>query len=87
MRYLKPGGVSIPSRYVSTIAPLSSSRLWNEVRGLKELKHFETQYVVKMHNCWQMGELHTACLTEPRRALAASWPCSHGFFGSPCSVM
>ena len=33
MRYLKPGGISIPSSYVSTVAPLSSSKLWNEVRA------------------------------------------------------
>ena len=31
MRYLKPGGVSIPCSYYSTVAPLSSSKLWNEV--------------------------------------------------------
>ena len=55
MRYLKPGGVSIPQSYVSTVAPLMSSKLWNEVRGLRELKHFETQYVVKVHNAWQMA--------------------------------
>ncbi len=48
MRYLKPTGISIPSAYVSTVAPLSSSKLWNEVRGLRELKHFETPYVVKV---------------------------------------
>ena len=31
MRYLRPGGISIPASYVSTVAPLSSSKLWNEV--------------------------------------------------------
>ena len=56
MRYLKPGGISIPCEYVSTVAPLSSSRLWNEVRGMKDLKHFETTYVVKVHNAFQMAE-------------------------------
>ena len=55
MRYLKPGGISIPCEYVSTIAPLSSSKLWNEVRGQRELKHFETTYVVKVHNAYQMA--------------------------------
>ena len=55
MRYLKPDGISIPSSYVSTVAPLSSSKLWNEVRGLRELKHFETPYVVKVHNAFQMA--------------------------------
>jgi len=55
VRYLKPTGISIPSSYVSTVAPLSSSKLWNEVRGLRELKHFETPYVVKVHNAYQMA--------------------------------
>ena len=60
MRYLKPGGVSIPSYYVSTVAPLSSSKLWNEVRGLRDLKHFETPYVVRIHNAWQMAPAQKA---------------------------
>ena len=30
-RYLKPGGLSIPADYTSFVAPLSSSKLWNEV--------------------------------------------------------
>ena len=41
---------------VSTVAPLSSSKLWNELRGLRELKHFETTYVVKVHNAFQMAQ-------------------------------
>lgn len=55
MRYLKPSGISIPSGYVSTVAPLSSSKLWNEVGRLREVKHFETPYVVKVHNAFQMA--------------------------------
>ncbi|EOD11657.1 hypothetical protein EMIHUDRAFT_67341 [Emiliania huxleyi CCMP1516] len=52
-RYLKPGGASIPTDYTSYVAPLSSSRLWNEAtpsQGTRDdLAHFETQYVVKVH--------------------------------------
>mmetsp|Transcript_10661 Transcript_10661/g.29490 ORF Transcript_10661/g.29490 Transcript_10661/m.29490 type:complete len:434 (+) Transcript_10661:1-1302(+) len=55
-RYLKPGGTSIPQDYTSYVAPLSSSRLWNEVKHFKDLAHFETQYVVKAHNAYQMCE-------------------------------
>ena len=35
--FLKPGGVSIPRTYTSYAAPLSSSKLWNEARGCKEV--------------------------------------------------
>lgn len=51
-KFLKPGGISIPRSYVSFVAPVTSQRLHNEVRaiGAGELKHFETPYVVKLHN-------------------------------------
>lgn len=31
-RFLRPGGVSIPSSYTSFLAPVMSSKLWNEVK-------------------------------------------------------
>jgi len=55
-RYLKPSGISIPCDYTSYVAPLSSPKLWNEVRNYKDLSHFETFYVVKIHNAFQMAE-------------------------------
>jgi len=55
-RYLKPGGISIPCDYTSYVAPLSSSKLWNEVKNFKDLLHFETPYVVKVHNAFEMAE-------------------------------
>lgn len=39
-------GISIPSSYVSYLAPLSSSKLFNEVRAGKDDKGLETPYVV-----------------------------------------
>lgn len=39
-------GVSIPSSYTAHIAPLSSTKLFNEVRGHEDLKKSETPYVV-----------------------------------------
>eukprot|EP00737_Agarophyton_chilense_P001334 gb/GEZJ01001496.1/.p1 GENE.gb/GEZJ01001496.1/~~gb/GEZJ01001496.1/.p1 ORF type:complete len:703 (+),score=93.33 gb/GEZJ01001496.1/:2870-4978(+) len=49
-RLLKEGGVSIPSQYTSFLAPLSSTKLHNEVRALGDsLKEMETPYVVKIH--------------------------------------
>ncbi|TFY74564.1 hypothetical protein EWM64_g9448 [Hericium alpestre] len=47
MRFLKPNGISIPASYSAYLAPLSSSKLYNEVRaGKDELKACETPYVV-----------------------------------------
>jgi len=46
MRFLKPDGISIPASYTAHLAPLSSSRLFNETRAMKEAKASETPYVV-----------------------------------------
>ena len=49
-RLLKEGGISIPSSYTSFLAPMTSSKLWNDVKAYKEHKWFETAYVVRMFN-------------------------------------
>uniref|UniRef100_A0A3B3SD68 Protein arginine N-methyltransferase 5 n=1 Tax=Paramormyrops kingsleyae TaxID=1676925 RepID=A0A3B3SD68_9TELE len=59
--FMKDDGVSIPSSYTSFLAPLSSSKLYNEVRGCRERDkdpecHFETPYVVRLHNFHQLAE-------------------------------
>ncbi|KAF9468127.1 PRMT5-domain-containing protein [Collybia nuda] len=46
MRFLKSDGISIPSSYTAHLAPLSSSKLYNEARANKDLKSLETPYVV-----------------------------------------
>ncbi|KAF8639417.1 hypothetical protein AX17_001507 [Amanita inopinata Kibby_2008] len=46
MRFLKPNGISIPSSYTAHLAPLSSSKLYNEARTSKDEKSLETPYVV-----------------------------------------
>ncbi|PPQ67483.1 hypothetical protein CVT25_006024 [Psilocybe cyanescens] len=46
MRFLKPTGISIPSSYTAHLAPLSSSKLYNEARSTKTEKGLETPYVV-----------------------------------------
>ncbi|KAJ7650328.1 PRMT5 arginine-N-methyltransferase-domain-containing protein [Roridomyces roridus] len=46
MRFLKPDGISIPSSYTAHLAPLSSSKLYNEARAGKDEKSMETPYVV-----------------------------------------
>ncbi|KAI0064783.1 PRMT5-domain-containing protein [Artomyces pyxidatus] len=46
-RLLKPDGISIPASYSAYMAPLSSSKLYNEVRaGKDQEKAAETPYVV-----------------------------------------
>jgi len=55
-RFLKPGGISIPYEYTSYAAPISSSKLWNEVKAYADPKKFETAFVVKMHNFYQAAE-------------------------------
>jgi hypothetical protein len=42
-------GISIPSSYSAYLAPLSSSKLYNEVRAGKDDKGWETPYVVMFH--------------------------------------
>jgi protein arginine N-methyltransferase 5 len=49
-KFLKASGISIPCEYTSYISPISSSKLYNEVKHYDDLSHFETAYVVKIHN-------------------------------------
>lgn len=54
-KFLKEDGISIPSLYTSSLAPLQSAKLFNEIRGCREkdkhhLHHLETPYVVYLHN-------------------------------------
>ncbi|KAF7316878.1 Protein arginine N-methyltransferase [Mycena chlorophos] len=46
MRFLKSEGISIPASYTAHLAPLSSSKLFNEARVGKDEKNLETPYVV-----------------------------------------
>ena len=48
-RFLKEGGVSIPQSYTSYLAPMTSSKLWNDAKAYGDLAHMETPYVVKLH--------------------------------------
>uniref|UniRef100_A0A8C8SP82 Protein arginine N-methyltransferase 5 n=1 Tax=Pelusios castaneus TaxID=367368 RepID=A0A8C8SP82_9SAUR len=57
---LRAGGVSIPCTYTSYLAPISSSKLYNEVRACREKdRHpeaqFEMPYVVRLHNFHQLA--------------------------------
>eukprot|EP01138_Halocafeteria_seosinensis_P002613 gb/GECG01002671.1/.p1 GENE.gb/GECG01002671.1/~~gb/GECG01002671.1/.p1 ORF type:complete len:685 (+),score=75.98 gb/GECG01002671.1/:1-2055(+) len=55
-RHLKSTGISIPTAYTSYVAPVLSSKLWNEVYTIgHERKHFETPYVCKLYNHFQIA--------------------------------
>ncbi|KAH9798420.1 protein arginine N-methyltransferase 1.5 [Citrus sinensis] len=49
-RFLKQDGISIPSSYTSFIQPVTASKLHNDVKSHKDVVHFETAYVVKVHS-------------------------------------
>lgn len=48
-RFLADDGVSIPQSYVSSVTPVSTSKLWDELRSTEKLESFETGYVVNLH--------------------------------------
>ncbi|XP_031504319.1 protein arginine N-methyltransferase 5 [Nymphaea colorata] len=48
-RFLKEDGISIPSSYTSFLQPVTATKLYNDVKSYKDLSHFETAYVVKLH--------------------------------------
>jgi protein arginine N-methyltransferase 5 len=55
-KYLKPDGISIPYRYTSYVSPVMSGKLHNEVAAYGDLAHWETGYVVKLHNFFALAD-------------------------------
>ena len=51
-RFLKEDGISIPENYISYLSPMSCAKIWSEVNLYNDLEHFETSYVVKVHNAF-----------------------------------
>ncbi|ESQ46413.1 hypothetical protein EUTSA_v10000691mg [Eutrema salsugineum] len=49
-RFLKPNGISIPCSYTSFIQPITTSKLYCEVKSHNNHSHFETAYSVKLHS-------------------------------------
>ncbi|KAI8984574.1 PRMT5 arginine-N-methyltransferase-domain-containing protein [Mycotypha africana] len=45
-KFIKEDGISIPASYTSYISPLASSRIFGNINLYKDIKHFETPYVV-----------------------------------------
>ena len=57
-RLIEPNfGVSIPAWYTSFLAPISTSKLWNELSLQYEAtKVYETSYVVKLHDFFEFSK-------------------------------
>ena len=51
-RFLEPDGACIPSKYTSSLTPVTTHKLWNDVKNYNDLAHFETAYVVKFHQAF-----------------------------------
>jgi len=47
-RFLAEDGVSIPQSYVSSVTPVSTCKLWDELRVTEKLDSLETGYVVNL---------------------------------------
>ncbi|XP_057333940.1 protein arginine N-methyltransferase 5 [Microplitis mediator] len=68
-KFLKDDGISIPQSYTSHIGPVQSSKIYNELKQCldkdkHQLSHFETPYVVYLHNKYQIAKeqpLFTFC--------------------------
>ncbi len=71
-RLMHAASISIPYDYTSYLAPLCSSKLWNEVRAYNDLAHFETAYVVKIYNADLLDQPQPCfTFTHPDRAVLA----------------
>jgi len=51
-RFLAPDGVCVPCKYTSYLTPVTSPKLWNDVKNYNDLQHFETAYVAKFHQAF-----------------------------------
>lgn len=50
-RFLAAHGISIPHAYTSFLAPVTTHKLWTDVKAYKDREHFETPFVAKLHRC------------------------------------
>jgi len=62
-RFLAKDGVCIPQRYISSLTPVTSPKLWNDVKNYNDVAHFETAYVVKFHQAFYPSKEIKECFT------------------------
>lgn len=72
-RFLKEDGISIPSSYTSFIQPVTACKLYNDIKSHKDLVHFETAYVVKLHRVARLAHTQPVfTFTHPEYSTTAS---------------
>jgi len=62
-RFLAPDGICIPHRYTSYLTPVTTPKLWNDVKDYNDLSRFETAYVVKLHQAFYPCSEVKPCFT------------------------
>jgi len=62
-RFLASDGVCIPTKYTSYLTPVTTQKLWNDVKNYNDLAHFETAYVVKFHQAFYPTNEIKPCMT------------------------
>mmetsp|Transcript_47673 Transcript_47673/g.123066 ORF Transcript_47673/g.123066 Transcript_47673/m.123066 type:complete len:616 (-) Transcript_47673:65-1912(-) len=62
-RFLADDGVVIPGKYTSYLTPVTTPKLWNDVKNYNDLAHFETAYVVKFHQAFYPSKDIHECFT------------------------
>lgn len=62
-RFLAQDGVCIPGKYTSFLTPVTTTKLWNDVKNYSDLAHFETAYVVKFHQAFYPTKAIKPCFT------------------------
>jgi len=62
-KYLAHDGTCIPQRYTSYLTPVTSGKLWNDVKNYNDTAHFETAYVVKFHQAFYPTSEIKPCFT------------------------
>ncbi|KAM7262837.1 hypothetical protein ACFE04_000520 [Oxalis oulophora] len=68
-RFLKEDGISIPSSYTSYIQPVTASKIYNDIKAHKDLAHFETAYVVKLHSVAKLAPTQSVfTFSHPNRS-------------------
>eukprot|EP00927_Polykrikos_kofoidii_P033018 TRINITY_DN27973_c0_g1_i1.p1 TRINITY_DN27973_c0_g1~~TRINITY_DN27973_c0_g1_i1.p1 ORF type:complete len:614 (-),score=97.76 TRINITY_DN27973_c0_g1_i1:78-1919(-) len=62
-RFLADDGVVIPRSYTSYLTPVTTPKLWNDIKNYADLTHFETAYVVKFHHAFYPTTEIKPCFT------------------------
>jgi protein arginine N-methyltransferase 5 len=52
-RFLQKDGVSIPEHYWSSMEPITSTKLWKDVKEFDDISHAETVYLTAIHGCYR----------------------------------